>query len=278
MIGDLLRLEIMAYTTSQKHIYGGVFFLFISIVLAHYFGWISPLERVLYQLFVPVSSESYKIGIKIENDYQFFKNKQEFFDRYAQCASDLSRAQINLAAIQQLTEENNQLKKQLHYIENGKTPTILAEVAGREIAGAEKTILIRAGFSSGIKVGQPVISDDGIMVGTVVKTENSVSLVRLISDLGSKIEISTLHEQKSIGILEGGFGITLKMKFVPRNEVVKVDDLVVTSGYQPMVPRGLVVGKVIEVLNEANQGFQDISVVPLVDLNKLLQVSVILTQ
>jgi cell shape-determining protein MreC len=56
-----------------------------------------------------------------------------------------------------------------------------------------------------------------------------------------------------------------------------VDDQVITSGNEPLVPRGLLLGKVEQVQNQASQGFQDISILPVVDLNKLTIVSVLLT-
>jgi cell shape-determining protein MreC len=102
-------------------------------------------------------------------------------------------------------------------------------------------------------------------------------MVRLINDSASKIEASINTALNTNGIVEGGYGISLKMKFVPRTEVVKVDDQVITSGNEPLVPRGLLLGKVEQVQNQASQGFQDISILPVVDLNKLTIVSVLLT-
>ena len=267
----------MPYSSSPRRIYIGVFFILALLIGLHYVGWLRPVEDFLYHLFVPASTGVHKFSVKVGDEYQFFSNKDEVLKKYADCSIALNKQQISAVQNKLLQEENDELKKQLHFTQGQKTTITLAEVVGREIAGSEKTIIINIGNNSSISIGQPVISGEGILIGKIVRVEDKVAMVRLISDPSSKIEAGVINSDHSIGVVEGGYGITLKMKFVPRNEVVKVDDQIITSGYESLIPRGLIVGKVAEVQNQANQGFQDISVIPLVDLNKLTEVSVLVT-
>ena len=65
------------------------------------------------------------------------------------------------------------------------------------------------------------------------------------------------------------------MDFIPRNEVVLVGDMVVTSGLEETIPRGLLIGEVAVAQNEAYQPFQQAVLTPSTDLTKLFIVSVL---
>jgi cell shape-determining protein MreC len=65
------------------------------------------------------------------------------------------------------------------------------------------------------------------------------------------------------------------VKFIPRNEIIIVGEAVVTSGLDPNIPRGLMVGNVVAIENESYQPFQQAVVSPLLDLNKLTIVSIL---
>lgn len=278
MRGFVIIKGLMPYTSSPRRIYIGIFLTLGILVGFHYFGWLRPFEQFFFYLITPLSSKTHSLSVKVGEEYKFFTDKEALLQSYAACSQGLEHQQLLESQNNLLTNENAELKKQLNYIQKQKVKTVLSEVVGREIAGIEKTIIINVGSNQGVKVGQPVITGEGILVGKVTRTEKTSALVRLITDTASKIEAGVTNVDKTIGIIEGGYGISLRMKFVPRSEVVKVDDQIITSGYEPLIPRGLLLGKVAEVENQANQGFQTISVLSLVDLNKLTTVSVLLTQ
>jgi rod shape-determining protein MreC len=112
----------------------------------------------------------------------------------------------------------------------------------------------------------------------VIRTDLHTAQVRLVSDSLSRIEATLLNHDQTIGVVEGGFGISLQMKFVPRSEIIRVNQHIITSGRERLIPRGLLLGTVTTVENEAYQGFQRVTLSPSVDLAKLSYVSVILTE
>jgi rod shape-determining protein MreC len=123
----------------------------------------------------------------------------------------------------------------------------------------------------------PAIAGKGIIIGKVIRTNEHSSHIRLVNDSLSRVEATTLNHDQTIGVVEGGFGISLQMKFVPRSEVIRVNQQVITSGREPGIPRGLLLGTVTTVENEAYQGFQRVTLSPNIDLSKLSFVSIILT-
>jgi len=249
----------------------------IVIFIFHYLGWLRPLENILRSLFVPSLSKTHGLNIKLNNEFQFFQNPEQFIDQYQKCIIQLQDRDTLESRVHLLEKENDELKKQLNFINQQSSSTVLAQVVGNDLVGVEKIIIINVGSRSNIKLNQPAIIGNGILIGKVIKVEDTISIVRLISDTQSKIQGTILNSEQSFGVIEGGYGLSLRVQFVPRNELVHINEQVVTSGLEKNIPRGLFIGRVVEVENEAYQGFQRISVIPAADLSKLTMVSILLT-
>ena len=91
-------------------------------------------------------------------------------------------------------------------------------ILGQNSDSAEKMVIIDVGNEAGIKLGQPVVAGDGILVGTIAKIEKDIAMVRLINDNQSKIAATILNRDGSLGIVEGSYGLSVRMNFIPRNE------------------------------------------------------------
>jgi len=216
--------------------------------------------------------------VQIKDNYEFFKNKEQFFNAYRSAQLSLQQRDENEAQLKLLLDENETLKQQLGFKEKNKRNSILATVIGNNLEGTEKTIIIDRGEKEGIKIGDPAIVDEGILVGEVVKVENDISIVRLLSDNQSKIAATIINKEKSLGVVEGGYGLSVKMNFIPRNEAVQIGDLVVTSGLEENIPRGLLIGKVAAIENEAYQPFQQAVLTPSSDYDRFVYLSIILSK
>lgn len=266
----------MPYPT-RKYTYVGLGVVFIITIGLHYAGVLSPLERGLRALTVPLLGNLHTINIEVGDSYQFFKNKDAFIKAYQQCLASNERQTTLSSDVLRLEDENTELKKQLAYIEKNKPNFILARVVGREISGIDQTIIINRGSNDASRVDLPVVVGNGILVGKVIKVEPDISIVRLINDNQSRVAGTILNNDKSLGVVEGGFGISLQMNLIPRNEVVQVGDQVITSGLEKNMPRGLVLGTIAGVENEAYKPFQRGILTPGTDLNKLTVVTILST-
>jgi rod shape-determining protein MreC len=102
--------------------------------------------------------------------------------------------------------------------------------------------------------------------------------VRLLNDNSSKIGATILNTDRSLGVVEGGYGLSVKMNFIPRNEIVKVGDIIVTSGLEAGMPRGLLIGSVTAIENETYRPFQAALLLPGTDLSKLSIVSILIAK
>lgn len=177
-----------------------------------------------------------------------------------------------------LEQENFELKNQLNFKKHSSSTIITAEIVAKNLDTADQIIILNRGSNDGIKNDQPVIYGDGILIGKIIKLENNLSFARVLSDNQSKIAATILNSDHSLGVIEGGFGLSIKMTFIPRNENIIIGDEIITSGLEIGIPRGLIIGKVAAVENESYQPFQQAIITPAVDYEKINFVGVLSTQ
>jgi len=263
--------------SSNKKPYFYLGSILLLIIVFHYAGWLVSTENFFRSLLIPSFTQIHTLSVRVGDNYQFFKNRQDFFTSYAQCSATAQNQQIREARLKILEDENNELRKQLGFRRELTINSVTAEVVGNNIEGEEKTITINAGSALGIKINQPVVAGSGVMIGKIVKVEENISVVRLINDSRSKVAGTVLNSERSPGVVEGGYGLSLRMNFIPRDETVLVGNEIVTSGLEPNIPRGLLLGTVAVVENEAYQPFQQTVLTPAINLSKLIWVSILLT-
>jgi rod shape-determining protein MreC len=148
----------------------------------------------------------------------------------------------------------------------------------RSIGPDASAFVIDHGSDDGVVVGTPAISGDGIMVGKVVAVTASSASVRVISDRNSATAVTLLNGTRTIGVAQGMSGALLSLEFIPQDERVSVNDIVVTSGLETSVPSGLLIGIVNSVETNPNAPFQQAVIEPLADVRRMSVVTVILPE
>ena len=253
-------------------------FILVLIIFFHYLGWLNFIERSAKALIIPISTKITHWRVSSQDFFSsYFSDKDELTTRYDKCLAKNQDTDIAEVKIKDLEQENSELRKQLSFFHRRNFTHITANVVGLNTDNIEKMIIINAGEQDGLKIDQPVIVGDGVIVGTIAKVEKDISMVRLINDNQSKVAATLLNKDGSLGVVEGGYGLSIKMNFIPRDEVVLVGDKVITSGLEENVPRGLLIGEVSVAENEAYQPFQQAVLTPAVDLSKLFIVSVLIS-
>ncbi len=253
-----------------------VFVIFLTIFF-HYLGWLSGLENFLRSIITPVSQEMYDWNINIQNREQQFSTLEEWREAYFTLKEEFLKNKIDSTQKKLLEDENNELREQLSFLQKKSWQTVGAEVIGKNIDTLGNTIIINRGEDSDLQVGNPVIVNQGILVGTIAKVQEKTSVIRLINDNQSKIAATVINKDKSLGLVEGGYGISVYLNYIPQNEIINVGDSVVSSGLEEKIPKGLLIGRVETVEKEAYQPFQNAILTPFFDLNKIFMVSVIIS-
>ncbi len=236
----------------------GIFFL---IIFLHYLGTLNFIENKIRNTVILVLKP---ITAKFQNNFNLCSNTatSSFNDQF------LIKNKI-------LEQENFELKNQLNFKNQSSSTIITAEIVAKNLDTADQIIILNRGSNDGIKNDRPVIYGDGILIGKIVKVEENISFARVLSDNQSKIAATILNSDHSLGIVEGGFGLSIKMTFIPRNENIIIGDQIITSGLEIGMPRGLIIGKVAAVENESYQPFQQAIITPTIDYEKINFVGVL---
>ncbi len=211
-----------------------------------------------------------------EDELDQIKNIERLKGEYRELEEKYLTNLVQGTELEVLRQENSLLRDQLAFFNKNKYyHHVGAEVIGENIDPVGSTLIIDRGSDSGINPGNPVIVGDGIMIGKVLRVNEQTSLVRLLNDSQSRVAAMVMNGEKSIGLVEGGFGISIRMNFIPQNEKLNLGDLIVTSGLEQGILKGLLLGKVEVIEKEAYQPFQKAILSPLVDFSKIDLVSVI---
>jgi len=155
-------------------------------------------------------------------------------------------AQWKVAAIA-LRDTNDRYKALLGL----KTDPPIPMVAGRAVTDSRgpfaNTRLINAGQERGVTVGNPVMSENGL-VGRVIGVTDGASRVLLLTDVASRTPVM-IDRTNARAILTGDGGPNPKLDYLRGSNPVVEGDQILTSGDGGVVPRGLPVGRAVKGLD-----------------------------
>ena len=107
--------------------------------------------------------------------------------------------------------------------------------------------LADAGAEKGIRPGNPVMSENGL-VGRIVGVTNGASRVLLLTDVASRTPVM-IDRTNARAILTGDGGPNPRLEYLRGLDPVKNGDRVLTSGDGGVFPRGLPVGVAVKGLD-----------------------------
>ena len=107
--------------------------------------------------------------------------------------------------------------------------------------------LANAGTEKGVRPGNPVMSENGL-VGRVVGVTNGVSRVLLLTDAAARTPVM-IDRTNARAILTGDGGPNPKLEYLRGQDPVKTGDRILTSGDGGVFPRGLPVGVAVKGLD-----------------------------
>lgn len=184
----------------------------------------------------------------------------------------------NLEASEALAE-NERLRALIGYKQTmTQFDLVAARVIGRESATWSRMIVINRGRKDGVDADMAVVTEKGL-VGHVVEAGWNTSKVQLILDPRSSVgTIVQRAESRVAGIVQGDLDNPMmpQMVNIPKNADVVEGDVIVTSGFGGIYPKGIVVGLVSSLQNDSGGLLKVGLLEPAVDFQKLEDVMVII--
>jgi rod shape-determining protein MreC len=192
----------------------------------------------------------------------------------------VQQLQDQVATFESTAEENKRLTRLLEGRDRVEHATVAAAVIGRQATQFERVLTIDRGSASGIRVGDPVLSDGGALAGRISDVGENWASVMLITDTRSLV-IGLDQRTRATGEVIGRLSAPLAMTKIERTERIEVNDRVVTAGlalgrqFQSIFPKGIPIGRVVDVQAEPGAIEQTALVQPTTDLDHLEDVLVI---
>ncbi|MDB5810314.1 MAG: Cell shape-determining protein MreC [Betaproteobacteria bacterium] len=205
---------------------------------------------------------------------EFFVTQNALRSENAKLAAQNLTDAVVLRKYSALSAENAHLRELLGARERFPESTQFAEVlyAGRDVF--TRKIVIDKGQQHGVKTGQPVIDQIGI-IGQVTRIYPWLSEVTLIIDKEQTVPIQNLRNGLRAVIGGTGNDGQLELKFIPLNADFQNGDQLVTSGIDGVYPPGLPVAEVTNVERNAAYLFARITCKPLAGVTSHSQVLVL---
>ncbi|MBD2576203.1 rod shape-determining protein MreC [Oscillatoria sp. FACHB-1406] len=144
------------------------------------------------------------------------------------------------AEVDELEQQNEQLKQILKYTEKQKLPSLTAPVVGRSVDRWWNQVTLGRGSEEGIKVGY-IVTGPGGLVGRIIQVTPNTSRVLLASDPTSRVG-AMVGRTREMGFLRGASSEKVVMEFFNKVPNVKPGDKILTSSVSHLYPPGTPVG------------------------------------
>jgi rod shape-determining protein MreC len=239
-------------------------------------GPLHKIQNFFLDLFSPVSNFFSKIFRPVKDGFVNLFHLPSLSKEKRDLQKEVATLRRQASESRELEAEVVEFKRLLHWSEeNAQLDTVGADIVGQSPSNWQRLMIVNKGSSSGIKKYMSVVTEEGL-AGRIISVGSRSSVVQLVTDSRSGIGARDLRNRET-GIIEGRNEDT--MRFVPMNEeaVIKVGDVMVTSGLGGTSPPGIVIGKVTQVKKRSAGLARLVEVKPFVRFSRLDKVLIIIT-
>ena len=179
--------------------------------------------------------------------------------------NELLIANARLTRLQTGRRRNAQLRALLGAAESRGLDVQLAPILNIDLDPTRQRLVLDAGSSDGVHVGQAVIDAGGLM-GQIIEVTPSHSTVLLLTDPDHAVPV--VVARNGVRLIVYGRGDHLELSDVPFNTDVKIGDVIVSSGLGGRFPAGFPVGTVTGLRPDDSRAFLVGELRPAAQLNR----------
>ena len=225
---------------------------------------------------MPIQTGLTYLKNKLEGNDEFFSNIDKLKVENEELKTKNKELEKQLRELEIIKAENSTLKEYMKMAEKyTEYNTVPAYIINKDISNFSNIIVINVGSDDQVKPNMTVISEEGL-VGHVISVTNNTAKVQTIVDSGSAVSgvVSTSRDGL---ILKGQLDSnnTLKATYIPSDISLVQGDSVETSGMGGIYEKGILIGKIKEIVNTRNITNRYAIIETAVDFDKIETVLVI---
>jgi rod shape-determining protein MreC len=257
-------------------------FFLISIVIASITlisvntrGHSGFITNSLMSLSKPLKSIAASVADAYESLYGYIYEYDKVVEENAKLKAELAKLETQYREYTDVSNENERLRELLKLsarhpnYKKYDTATVISWAASN---WSSSFTINKGSFNSDIKVGDCVITENGVLVGVVtevlVNSSNVITVLDTTFSVGAYIE---RNEERAIAT--GDFALMkqglLKFDYLQDTTEIVAGDTIITSGKGGVLPPDLVIGTVQEVLTYDTGIRRYATIKPAVDLQSL---------
>jgi rod shape-determining protein MreC len=247
----------------SKLLFFGALSLFLMVADAR-FNVTQPIRAAIATALYPVQWLAVQPVHAVKNGGGYFTDLSQAQSESAEARKKLALQSLRAGQVEQLTQENDRLRKLLDLRQQLATPVLAAEVLYDAADPYTRKVIIDKGQAHKVDLGSPVLDESGVL-GQVTRVHPLVSEVTLVVDRDLAIPVLNVRTgARSVAYgdpIAGGGG--MELRFMGSNADVQAGDLLTTSGVDGVYPAGLPVATVSRIEHRAESAFSKIYCVPM---------------
>ncbi|NLO88489.1 MAG: rod shape-determining protein MreC [Firmicutes bacterium] len=262
----------------QKIVQGVIVVLLLTVVMS----WSSNnrdrfsfISNIVAEALYPFQLASSAVSQFVLNSWKFVMDVRNVYadnQKYQEMLKEFTGMELELREVR---EENRRLKELLGFKEKEPYAMTPAQVIGRNPSTWFSDLTINKGSKDGIQVDMPVVTHQGL-VGKIIAVYPSYSKVQLIISPNSGIS-AIVQRTRDNGVLIGlstPIGYT-KITRLHQHADIQEGDIIISSPLTGIYPKGLAIGRVVEVYDDPVSLERSALVKPQVDFDRLEEVLII---
>lgn len=236
-------------------------------------------SSALGAVFSPVQKVTHGITSSVTNAFDMLFNAKDYLEENERLKEQLAELTAQLVDYTQTKQENEYLREMVALSESnpGIEFSEPCTVIGRTANDVYGSFFIDKGEKDGIEYYDPVVTANGL-VGFVTEVQYTYSKVTTLLSNDISLGVYCVRTGET-GITEGNHDLALdknmRMVYIPLECEMAADDIVITSGYSGLVPKGLVVGRVNDIYIAQSGLSKEATLTPTIDADTLKVVYVI---
>jgi rod shape-determining protein MreC len=166
--------------------------------------------------------------------------------------------------------ENQNLRQLMDLQKQVGFKTLPVEILFNPPNPISQRVVINRGSDDGLKLGNPIANDAGIL-GQVVRLYDHSAEVSLLEDRDFAVPVQVARNGLRAAVFGAGRGNPLELRYLPVASDLEVGDILITSGIDGVYPPGFAVAVISRIERNVDKNSSNVFCVPIAAVNRYRQ-------